>query len=383
MAINRLAGACRYVWNWSLARQNAEWQGHLFAGNPKPPSPTFFTLGKAFTELRNSKGQEWLTELPFKEVRHTLKHQADAWQAFLKGQRGKPRFKGRGAASGFTIPEKVRIRNGCIALPRIGEVRLRRRGGSPYPDGVPKQAVFKRECGKWYCTVFYAVDIAARVDDGTAVGIDRNVGQCATSDGKIIRLPDLSRLDARLRRYQRRMARQQKGSNRRRRTKAKLACTGRKIANVRATWSHKVSRNLADRHHTVVVEDLNTAGMTRSAKGTAANPGSNVRQKAGLNRSVLASAWQGLERNLAYKAGRVVRVKPAYTSQTCHSCGMTDATSRINQSTFRCQACGHEANADVNAALNILASGTGASGRGGGGAARPGKRQIAGLWLAA
>ena len=355
-AMNRLAGACRYVWNGALrANRDAHRMSMEFGG--RVPSPTFFTLGKSFIALRNSEGHEWLRELPCGIVRYTLKRQADAWQAFFKGQRARPKIHGRRHDGGFTIPEKVRIRDGRVAIPKIGGVRLRRRGGNPHPDGSPKQAVFKREGRKWYCTVFYAVDVAGRTDDGTAVGMDRNVGQVATSEGKIIRLPSMDRLEARRRRYQRRMARQVKGSNRRGRTKAKLARTSRRIADIRANWAHRVSRNLADRYHAVVIEDLRTKAMSASAKGTADSPGRNVRQKASLNRGIQASAWGGLERNLAYKAGRLLRVHPAHTSQTCNECGAVDSASRMSQSEFRCQACGHSANADVNAARNIRRQG--------------------------
>jgi putative transposase len=37
----------------------------------------------------------------------------------------------------------------------------------------------------------------------------------------------------------------------------------------------------------VIVEDLNLKGMTKSASGTMEEPGSNVRAKSGLNRSIL------------------------------------------------------------------------------------------------
>ena len=355
--LNRVAGACRHVWNWALERQNAAWLGWQFSSTKRPSAPTFFTLGKAFTQLRNSHGYEWLRELPFKEVRYTLKRQADAWGEFLKGGCSRPKFKGGGCDMGFAIPEKVRIRNGCIAVPRIGEVRLRRRGGNPYPDGIPKQAVFKRERGKWFCTVFYAVVSDPRRDDGKAVGVDRNVGQCALSTGEIIHMPDLSRLEARKRRYQRRMARQLKGSNRRGRTRTKLARTHARIRGIRSNWCHQASRRIAGAAHTVAIENLRTKDMTRSAKGTGDAPGANVRVKASLNRRILSSGWHGLERHLDYKAGQVIRVNPAHTSQTCHECGVVDADNRIDQSTFRCQACGHEANADVNAALNIRRQG--------------------------
>jgi len=354
--LNRLAGACRYVWNQVLADQQAVHDmARMFGGHT--PFPTFFTLGKAFTDLRNSNGHEWLKELPFGEVRYTLKRQADAWQAFLNGQRGPPKFKGRGGEAGFTVPERARIKGGFIAVSRMGWFRLRRRGGNPHPDGVPKQAVFKREAGKWHCTVFYEVDVAPRADDGSCVGVDRNVGQCALSTGEIIRMPDLSRLEARKRRYQRRLARQARGSARRGRTKAKLAKTSRRVANVRSNWCHQASRRIADAAHAVAIEDLSTKGMTRSAKGTKETPGMNLRAKSGLNRAILASGWHGLERNLKYKAGKVVRINPARTSQTCHECGVVDAANRPSQSTFRCQACGHAANADVNAARNIRRQG--------------------------
>ena len=355
--LNRLAGACRHVWNWALDRQNAAWLGWRFSSAGRPSAPTFFTLGKAFTTLRNSGGHEWLRELPFAEVRYTLKRQADAWQAFLKGQRGHPKFKGRGGEAGFTIPERVRIADGFILVPKLGSYRLRRRGGNPYPDGKPKQAVFKRDGGKWFCTVFYEVAINPRPDDGAVVGVDRNVGQCALSTGEIIRLPDVARLEARKRRYQRRMARQTKGSGRRKRTRAKLTRTHARIRGIRSNWCHQASRRIADTAHTVAIEDLNTKGMTRSAKGTKKEPGTKVKAKSGLNREILASGWHALERNLDYKAGLVVRINPARTSQICHDCGFADSANRPRQSTFRCQACGHSANADVNAARNIRRQG--------------------------
>ena len=58
----------------------------------------------------------------------------------------------------------------------------------------------------------------------------------------------------------------------------------------------------------------------------------------------------------AEKSGTVVRfVDPKGTSQTC-MCGHKSKTSRKKQAKFKCTnpKCGHEDNADVNAAKNIL-----------------------------
>ena len=131
----------------------------------------------------------------------------------------------------------------------------------------------------------------------------------------------------------------------------------RKRRHKRENAGHQHSRKLADTAHTVVIEDLNTKAMTRSAKGTVEEPGTNVKQKAGLNREILKSNWGRLERNLAYKAGALVKVDPAYTSQTCAVCQHVDKENRRTQAVFQCTACGHTANADHNAAINILARG--------------------------
>jgi len=123
------------------------------------------------------------------------------------------------------------------------------------------------------------------------------------------------------------------------------------------------------------VEGLQIGNLTRSAKGTREHPGRNVRQKAGLNRGILASGWGLLVRRLEDKApGRVEKVKPHYTSQRCSACGQVDRGSRESQAVFRCTACGFAGNADVNAALNI-AAGHAVTARGGDGVARPVNRE--------
>jgi putative transposase len=96
--------------------------------------------------------------------------------------------------------------------------------------------------------------------------------------------------------------------------------------------------------------------MVRSARGTVDAPGLNVRQKAGLNRSILQQGWGQFASYLQYKApGRVEKVDPAYTSQRCSQCGNVDKNSRKSQALFECTSCGYSASADVNAARNIAA----------------------------
>jgi transposase len=118
----------------------------------------------------------------------------------------------------------------------------------------------------------------------------------------------------------------------------------------------KTSTDLARRFDLIRVEDLKIGNMLRSARGTVTAPGKNVRAKAGLNRSIQAAGWGRLVTRLQDKAaGRVERIDPAFTSQTCHACGHRAAENRESQPIFRCRACGHTGHADVNAAKNIAA----------------------------
>ena len=124
----------------------------------------------------------------------------------------------------------------------------------------------------------------------------------------------------------------------------------------RKDWAEKASTDLARRFDLIRVEDLQIGNMTRLAKGTAENPGRNVRAKAGLNREILRSGWGLLVHRLEDKApGRVEKIKPAFTSQRCSACGNVDGKSRENQARFACTACGYACNADLNAARNIAA----------------------------
>ena len=351
------------------------WQDYKIGPERAKPQITFFSLGQEFTALRRDPEYAWLQEYSFKSVRYGLKYLADAFQACFQGQRGYPLFKRKHAhQDGFTIPDRVQVRDQHLRVPRIGWLRLQ--GHNPYAYGQVRQARIRQEGTparpQWYVYLVYAVP-ADSVRQGAAsgvLGLDRNVGQVTDSAGRVYPLTDLTRLEARAARYQRRQARKRQGSVRARRLGGQLQKLRRKQKRIRSHDTHHISRALADQAHTVVVEDLQTRYMTKSARGTPDNPGSHVQAKAGLNRRILASNWGQLAQRLRYKCGRFETVDPRYTSQSCHQCGHVAAANRPTQAVFRCQRCDFFLNADHNAALNIrgrlvrpVARGTGATAR--------------------
>jgi putative transposase len=98
--------------------------------------------------------------------------------------------------------------------------------------------------------------------------------------------------------------------------------------------------------------------MVRSAKGTVEEPGKNVAQKAGLNRSILDAAWRRAMTFTVYKAAEagklVIFVVAKNTSRTCPKCRHVSKENRVTQADFLCVKCGHADHADTNAAVEIL-----------------------------
>ena len=160
---------------------------------------------------------------------------------------------------------------------------------------------------------------------------------------------------------QRRLSKKKKFSENWKKQKKQIQKIHSKIAHVRKDFQNKLSTKLSNSHAMIVVEGLKIGNMSRSASGTLDNPGKSVKAKSGLNKSILDQAWGEFKRQISYKltwkGGIYLEVPAPYTSQRCSACGVKDKASRQNQESYQCTSCGYEANADINAAKNILAAG--------------------------
>jgi transposase len=264
---------------------------------------------------------------------------------------------------------------GQVRVPKAGWVRFR--WSRDLPAGVKSYRVARDRAGRWHVAFAAIPEPIVGPGTGEVVGIDRGVAvSAALSTGVLLHAPGLrAREQQRLGRLQRKLARARRGSSRRAKVKAQAARLKARETDRRKDWCEKTSTDIARRFDVIRVEDLHIAGMTRSAKGTVDAPGRNVAAKAALNRSIRSSGWGLLVRRLDQKApGRVQKVSAAYTSQRCSACGHTAPESRNSQALFRCVACAHACNADVNAARNI-AAGHAVKARGGHRAAGPANRE--------
>ncbi|SNT12643.1 Putative transposase DNA-binding domain-containing protein [Streptosporangium subroseum] len=239
-----------------------------------------------------------------------------------------------------------------MRIPKVGWVRFR---WSRPVEQAKSFRVSRDVAGRWH--VAFAVIPAPISGPGTgaAVGVDRGVtASAALSTGELLNVPPLWETEKkRLLRLQRRLARAKRGSKRRSKAKTAIAKLKAREGDRRKDWVEKTSTDLARRFDVIAVEDLKISNMTRSAKGTLEAPGTNVRQKAGLNQGILANGWGQLVIRTGHKApGRVQMIDPRYTSQTCNACGHIARESRESQALFLCVACQHQDNADINAAKN-------------------------------
>ncbi|MBK5937599.1 hypothetical protein CCR81_12350, partial [Halorhodospira halophila] len=248
-----------------------------------------------------------------------------------------------------------------LTLPKLGWIRYRK---SREVLGTVKNVTVSASGGKWFISIQTEREVETPKHPASSiVGADAGVTNLVTlSNGEVFApVNALAKRQRQLIRAQRAMSRKKKFSRNWIKAKARVQKIHTRISNTRRDYLHKLTTTLSKNHAAVVIEDLQVRNMTKSASGTADQPGKNVRAKAGLNRSILDQGWGKLRRQLEYKqawrGGMVVAVQPMYTSQTCSVCGHVDQASRKTQSRFECAACGHSENADVNAACNILAAG--------------------------
>jgi putative transposase len=348
----------RYVWNLAV-----EQHSHWHPG--RTSAPGYLEQSRQLTAARTE--HDWLAAGSQMVQQQALRDFAQAMAAFFDpaNPAGPPSWRKARRDEGFRIVgrrgrqwdvRRLNRKAGEAWIPKVGWVRFR--WSRAVPPGVKSYRVTMDRVGRWHIAFAAIPDLVPGPGNGEVVGIDRGVAvSAALSTGELLHVSGLTvRERKRLRRLERKLARARRGSERRKGVRLAIARLKARETDRRKDWAEKASTDIARRFDTIRVEDLLIKNMTRSAKGSAGNPGRNVRQKSGLNREILRSGWGLLVRRLEEKAAsRVEKIKPAFTSQRCSACGHVDAKSRESQARFVCTACGFACNADVNAARNIAA----------------------------
>ncbi len=277
--MRRFAGACRFVFNRALARQNENHE----AGNKYIP---YGKMASWLVEWKNATETQWLKDSPSQPLQQSLKDLERAYKNFFRKRAAFPRFKKRGQNDAFRYPQGVKLdqENSRIFLPKLGWMRYR---NSRQVTGVVKNVTVSQSCGKWYISIQTESEVSTPVHPSASmVGLDAGVAKLATlSDGTVFEpVNSFQKNQKKLARLQRQLSRKVKFSNNWQKQKRKIQRLHSCIANIRRDYLHKVTTAVSKNHAMIVIEDLKVSNMSKSAAGTVSQPGRNVRAKSGLNR---------------------------------------------------------------------------------------------------
>ena len=354
--LNQFAGAQRFVWNKILSFQNDRFK----LGEKKL---SYVQCANLLPLMKQQDDTSWLKLIPSQTLQQTLKDLDRAYINFFANRAELPVFKKRGIRDSFRYPDGKQIKldqiNNRIFLPKIGYINYR---NSRIISGEFNSVTVSKENNHWYISINFTEDYEAQrvAPIDSIVGIDIGITRFASlSDGSFLEpLNSFRKSENKTIKLSQILSRKKKFSNNWKKTKAKLSSHHSKIARIRKDYLHKASNDLSNRFHTIVIEDLKTKNMSKSAKGTIDNPGKNIKAKSGLNKSILDQGWFEFRRQLEYKlnhkGGRLIKIDPRYTSQVCSHCGYLHQDNRESQAVFLCKTCGYKDNADTNAAINIL-----------------------------
>ncbi|PLB68378.1 transposase, partial [Escherichia coli] len=269
--MRRFAGACRFVFNRALARQNENHE----AGNKYIP---YGKMASWLVEWKNATETQWLKDAPSQPLQQSLKDLERAYKNFFRKRAAFPRFKKRGQNDAFRYPQGVKLDQ----------------ENSRQVTGVVKNVTVSQSCGKWYVSIQTESEVSTPVHSSASmVGLDAGVAKLATlSDGTVFEpVNSFQKNQKKLARLQRLLSRKVKFSNNWQKQKRKIQRLHSRIANIRRDYLHKVTTTVSKNHAMIVIEDLKVSNMSKSAAGTVSQPGRNVRAKSGLNRSILDQGW--------------------------------------------------------------------------------------------
>jgi putative transposase len=324
--------------------------------------PSYFEQSVQMTECLQQ--EPWLAEIPGTVRQEILRNLDKAWQRFNKGLAKKPRFKKSSfwcsfytpAISGWRLTQQD-SRFNVLRFCGLGDIKIRQ---DRQIEGTPSSCTITKDADWWYAIILCSQTIDKPAESTKpSVGIDRGVCfPIADSNGRLVANPNiLNKFEKKLARLQRLVSKKEKRSKNWYKAQMKVARVHRDIRYCREDMLHKQSSFYAENNGIVKLEKLAISNMVKSASGTIDNPGTNVKQKSKLNKSIYDVAWYKFSSYLKYKlertGGRVEEVNPKYSSQECSKCGYISSENRLTREVFRCTKCGHEAHADTNAACVI------------------------------
>ncbi|TMV49648.1 IS200/IS605 family element transposase accessory protein TnpB [Paenibacillus mesophilus] len=348
-ALWRSAGAARWVYNWTLARQEENYRrGGKFIPDGE--------LRKELTKLKQAEEYAWLGEISAHTTKQAVKDACDAYKKMFKGQSGKPKFKTRKRSKPafYSRYDRFKVKGTTVYLEKIGWLQT--------SEPIPKSDKYSNPRisydGKyWYVSVGVRQEQEKSELSGEVIGIDVGLKDLAVcSNGmrfkNINKSRAVRRTEKRLRRLQRKASRKyemNKEGNRFVKTgnlikvEQSIRLLHRKLTNIRTNHIHHATSAIAKtKPSAVVMEDLNVSGMMRNRH---------------LSKAIAGQKLHEFIRQVKYKCERIGAAflqadKWFPSSKLCSNCGGIKSNLKLSERTYTCN-CGHVIDRDMNAAINL------------------------------
>jgi putative transposase len=347
----QLFGCCRVVWNDALARVKSTPSGEKWPSNSELQK-------QVITQAKKTPERHWLSDVSSVPLQQSVRDLGVAFSNFFKSRSGKrkgkrvgfPRFKKRSSSqSARFVKTGFSLKGNKLELAKLGRFKVK--WSRPLPSTPSSVTITKNTAGQYHASFVVEIDSIDLEPIHPSVGVDLGIRTFAhLSTGEKIESPDYSKMTRKIRRMQRKLSRQVKGSNRQHQTRLKLAKLHLKLASTRKDFLHKITTRLIRENQVVCLEDLNVSGMVKNRK---------------LARVISEQGWGNFRTFCEAKAqiinDREVKVISRWepTSQTCSDCGYKWGKIDLSIRSVVCLNYGTEQDRDENAAKNIEKVGVG------------------------
>ena len=310
------------------------------------------------TQAKKTEERAWLEDVSCVPLQQSVADLEIAFKNFFdscKGKRkgrkvGHPKFKKRTSSQsarltrrGFSMKE-----NGGVYLAKIGIVNPI---WSKKMPSEPSSVTVIKDCANRYFLSFVVEIQPIQVEaNNPSIGIDLGIKTFAVmSNDEKVESPGYKELDRKVRKLQRKLARQPEDSRRRNVTRIKIAKLHNQIADTRKDFLHKLSSKIVNENQVIILEDLNVSGMVKNRK---------------LSRAISQQGWREFRTLCEAKSekfGREFKVISRWepTSQVCSDCGFKWGKIDLSIRSVLCLNCSTEQDRDENAAKNIEKVGIG------------------------
>ncbi|WP_414589041.1 RNA-guided endonuclease InsQ/TnpB family protein [Scytonema sp. PCC 10023] len=345
-SLAQLFGCVRVVWNDAL-----------FFCKQSEKLPGYNKLSAMLTAAKKTEDRKWLSEVSSVPLQQSLRNLDIAYRNFFNSRNGKrkgskmgaPRFKKKSNQQSAEFTKAAfSVKDGVVYLAKIGNLKPILSRELPCE---PSSCTVIKDCANRYFLSFVVEVEPIQVDaKNQSIGIDLGIKTFAVmSNGQKAQSPDYSKQDRKIRKLQRKLAKQQKDSKRRNRIRIKIAKLHNQIADTRKDFLHKLSTKVVSENQTIILEDLNVSGMVKNRK---------------LARVISLQGWREFRVLCEAKSEKLSRTFHTInrwepTSQICSDCGFKWGKLDLSIRSVLCLNCGTEQDRDENAAKNIEMVGMG------------------------